>query len=202
VDIERCTWAGGLPEDYLAYHDLEWGRPVADDTRVYEKLSLEGFQSGLSWLTILRRREGFRAAFGGFDPVKVAAFGPSEVERLLRDPGIIRHRGKIEACINNARAVLGLWESGQSLAGLVWEHRPALDRRPVDSGDVVPSTPESVALARQLRSNGFRFIGPTTAYAAMQALGVVNDHLVRCFVRDQVDAERDLLVATLVAARP
>jgi DNA-3-methyladenine glycosylase I len=187
----RCPWAGGTA-DYQAYHDDEWGRPVADDVRLYEKLCLEGFQSGLSWLTILRRRDGFRAAFAGFEPEKVAGFDDGDVTQLLGDAGIIRHRGKIEATIANARATLAVQADRGSLAALVWEFEPTRRGRavPVHLGDLAPLTPESTALSKALRRYGFRFIGPTTAYAAMQSLGLVNDHLKGCGVRAACEQER------------
>jgi DNA-3-methyladenine glycosylase I len=178
--LRRCSW-GASPPDYLAYHDDEWGRPVGDDVRLYEKICLEGFQSGLSWLTILRKREGFRRAFKGFDPAKAARFGARDVTRLLGDASIVRHRGKIEATIANARATLAVQEDRGSLAALVWSYEPTGRRRaPRAFGDLVSSAPESVALSKELKRYGFRFIGPTTAYAAMQSLGLVNDHLVGC----------------------
>ncbi|HEY2331180.1 MAG TPA: DNA-3-methyladenine glycosylase I [Acidimicrobiales bacterium] len=187
----RCSWSTGTP-DYVAYHDDEWGRPVSDDVRILEKLCLEGFQSGLSWLTILRKREGFRRAFAGFEPATVAAFGEGDITRLLADAGIVRHRGKIEATIANARATVTLHEAGLSLAGVVWAHEPARRGRPVPTGlSQLPSTnPQSVALAKELRRRGFRFIGPTTAYAAMQSLGLVNDHLAGCHARDACERDR------------
>ena len=187
----RCQWAGTTPE-YQAYHDEEWGRPVVDDVRLYEKLCLEGFQSGLSWLTILRKREGFRRAFAGFEPGKVAGFDDGDVERLLGDAGIIRHRGKIEAAIANARATLAVQADRGSLAVFVWGFEPARRGRaaPVRLGDLPPQTPESTALSKALRRSGFRFVGPTTAYAAMQSLGVVNDHLRGCHVRAACEEER------------
>jgi DNA-3-methyladenine glycosylase I len=187
----RCPWAGSTAE-YRAYHDAEWGRPVVDDVRLYEKLCLEGFQSGLSWLTILRKREGFRRAFAGFEPEKVAAFDDGDVTRLLGDAGIIRHRGKIEAAIANARATLAVQADRGSLAALVWEYEPLRRRRPVPVrlGDLAPQTAESVALSKALRRYGFRFVGPTTAYAAMQSLGLVNDHLKGCHVRAACEEER------------
>jgi DNA-3-methyladenine glycosylase I len=187
----RCPWAGSAAE-YLAYHDDEWGRPVVDDGRLYEKLCLEGFQSGLSWLTILRKRDGFRRAFAGFQPEKVAAFDDGDVARLLADAGIIRHRGKIEATIANAAATLAVQADRGSLAALVWEFEPARRGRvaPVHLGDLAPQTAESVALSKALRRYGFRFIGPTTAYAAMQSLGLVNDHLQGCHVRAACEQER------------
>lgn len=187
----RCPWAGTSP-DYVAYHDTEWGRPVVDDVAIYEKLCLEGFQSGLSWITILRKREAFRTAFAGFDPQVVARFGTPDVERLLGDAGIVRHRGKIEATITNARAVVALWEAGRSMASLVWGFEPDRTSRPALTGleSLPASTPESVALSKALRRNGFVFVGPTTVYAAMQALGVVNDHLDTCHVRAACEAAR------------
>jgi len=187
----RCPWAGSTAE-YQAYHDDEWGRPVVDDVRLYEKLCLEGFQSGLSWLTILRKRENFRRAFAGFEPEKVAGFDDSDVTRLLNDAGIIRHRGKIEATIANARATLAVQADRGSLAALVWDHEPARRGRavPVRLGDLAPQTAEPLALSKALRRYGIRFIGPTTAYAAMQSLGLVNDHLKGCHVRNACDEER------------
>ncbi len=184
----RC-WATPDPE-YRRYHDEEWGRPVRDERGVYERLCLEGFQSGLSWLTILRKRPAFREAFSGFDPDRVARFGPAEVERLLGNAGIVRHRAKIEAAIANARATVALREAGEPLQELFWGHRPERHQAPASAAELQPSTPESLALARTLRAAGFRFIGPTTAYAAMQACGVVNDHLASCFVRDEVEREQ------------
>ena len=187
----RCPGAGSTP-DYQAYHDDEWGRPVADDVRLYEKLCLEGFQSGLSWLTILRKRPAFRSAFAGFEPAKVAAFDDGDVARLLSDAGIVRHRGKIEATIANAAATLAVQAERGSLAALVWEFEPARAGRaaPVHLGDLPAKTPESVALSKTLRRYGFRFVGPTTAYAAMQSLGLVNDHLEGCHARDDCEADR------------
>ncbi len=187
--IPRCPWGASTP-DYQAYHDHEWGRPVGDDTRVFEKLCLEGFQSGLSWLTILRKREGFRDAFASFDPRVVAGFGDADVERLLADTGIVRHRGKIVATIANAQATVRLLDQHISLAALVWEHEPKAGRAPRSGDDLPASTPESKALSAELRKRGFRFVGPTTVYAAMQSLGVVNDHLVRCRFRSVAEAER------------
>jgi DNA-3-methyladenine glycosylase I len=184
----RC-WPTADPL-YLAYHDEEWGRPVRDERGIYERLCLEGFQSGLSWLTILRKREGFRAAFAGFDPERVAAFGEADVERLLGDAGIVRHRGKIEAAIANARATLALRAAGEPLHELVWAHAPAGHVPPRSPADWQAATPESTLLSKRLREAGFRFVGPTTLYAAMQACGVVNDHLAACWVRDAVERER------------
>ncbi len=184
---KRC-WTSRDPL-YLAYHDEEWGRPVTDERGLLERLCLEGFQSGLSWLTILRKREGFRAAFAGFDPERVARFGKRDVERLLRDAGIVRHRGKIEAAIANARGTLELRERETPLAELVWAHRPKRPRAPRGPKDWQSTSPESVALSKALKRAGFRFVGPTTVYAAMQACGVVNDHLVMCHVRADVERE-------------
>ena len=187
----RCPWAGTTAE-YQAYHDDEWGRPVVDDVRLYEKLCLEGFQSGLSWLTILRKRDGFRRAFAGFEPEKVAAFDGGDVARLLADAAIVRHRGKIEAAIANAAATLAVQAERGSLAALVWEFEPERAGRaaPVRLGDLEPQTAQSVALSKALRRYGFRFVGPTTAYAAMQSLGLVNDHLRGCHVREACEADR------------
>jgi DNA-3-methyladenine glycosylase I len=185
----RC-WESSDPT-YNAYHDEEWGRPVRDERGLYERLCLEGFQSGLSWLTILRKREGFRAAFEGFDPDVVAGFGDHDVERLLTDASIVRHRGKIEAAIANARATVALRDSSP-LEELVWAHVPERHTAPATHADWQPSTPESKALAKALQRAGFRFVGPTTVYAAMQACGVVNDHLATCWVRDTVERLRTI----------
>ena len=179
-------------ELYLAYHDEEWGRPVLDERGLLERFCLEGFQSGLSWLTILRKRENFRLAFAGFDAERIARFGKRDVERLLRDAGIVRHRGKIEAAIANARGTLALRAQGTPLEELVWSHRPKRMRAaPKSMRDLPPTTPESAALSKDLKRAGFRFVGPTTVYAAMQACGVVNDHLAKCFVRAEVQREID-----------
>jgi len=185
--LVRC-WETSDPA-YLAYHDEEWGRPVTDERGVYERLCLEGFQSGLSWLTILRKRDGFRTAFEGFEPERVAEFGERDIERLLGDASIVRHRGKIEAAIANARATIALRET-TPLHELFWQYGPAAHRAPSSHADWAASTPESAALAKVLRGVGFRFVGPTTLYAAQQACGVVNDHLAGCWVRDAVEAER------------
>jgi len=184
---------------YVTYHDEEWGRPVTDERGLLERLCLEGFQSGLSWLTILRKRENFRAAFESFEPERVARFGKRDVKRLLGDAGIVRHRGKIEAAIANARGTLALREQGTPLHELVWSHRPERHRPPRGNGDWQATTPESVALSKALKKAGFRFVGPTTVYAAMQACGVVNDHLADCIVREEV--ERAIRAATLPAHR-
>jgi DNA-3-methyladenine glycosylase I len=195
AEPKRC-WTTGDPS-YVAYHDDEWGRPVLDERGLLERLCLEGFQSGLSWLTILRKRENFRAAFAGFEPERVARFGERDVKRLLGDAGIVRHRGKIEAAIANARGTLALREHGTPLPELVWTHRASPKRVPRGPRDWVSTTPESVALSKTLKRAGFRFVGPTTVYAAMQACGVVNDHLAGCFVRADVDAA----IAAAVANR-
>lgn len=189
----RCAW-GVAPPEYRAYHDDKWGRPVTDDARLLEKLCLEAFQSGLSWLTILRKRPAFRAAFAGFDAAAVARFGPADVERLLGDTAIVRHRGKIEAAVANARAALAVAEAEGSLAALLWRYEPDPPPAPPRTMDDLPaSTPASAALAQELRRRGFRFLGPTTVYAAMQAVGVVNDHLAGCCARPAVEAARAAL---------
>jgi len=175
----RCPW-GDAPADYRAYHDEEWGRPVRDEHGLFERLTLEAFQSGLSWLTILRKRVRFREAFAGFDPTAVAAFTDADVARLLQDTGIVRNRAKIEATIANARAVCGL---DRSLPDLLWSYAPPRYPVPVSLDDVPTTTPESLAMAGELRRRGFRFVGPTTAYALMQATGMVDDHLRDCHVR-------------------
>ncbi|MEC7525717.1 MAG: DNA-3-methyladenine glycosylase I [Myxococcota bacterium] len=190
---ERCWWAGDDPQ-YRAYHDDEWGRPVADDVRLYEKLCLEGFQSGLSWLTILRKREAFRRAFAGFDPERVARFGDRDVARLLEDAAIVRHRGKIEAAIHNASRVLEVRRERGSLAAWIWGFEPPPEERPTRVTRSVlaenPTTAASKRLAKALKARGFRFVGPTTAYAFMQAMGLVNDHVERCPTRAEVERER------------
>ena len=190
----RCRWCKGH-DDYRAYHDTEWGYPVDDDRRLFEKLCLEGFQSGLSWLTILRKREHFRAAFAHFDFDRIARWGSRSVDRLLRDPGIVRHRGKIEATLSNARAARALRDEAGSLAAFVWHFEPDEADRPrrfdEQTLSALSETEASRALARALKTRGFRFIGPTTAYAFMQSMGIVNDHVDECFVRDRVEAARE-----------
>jgi DNA-3-methyladenine glycosylase I len=181
AELPRC-WPTSDPL-YVAYHDGEWGRPVTDEHGLYERLCLEGFQSGLSWLTILRKRENFRQAFAGFDPDAVARFGERDVELLLGDAGIVRHRGKIKAAIANARGVLALREAGTPLHELVWSFAPADYRVPQTMADWQSQTPESKELSKRLKAAGFRFVGPTTVWAAMQACGVVNDHLATCWTR-------------------
>jgi len=182
----RCPWSLSSPE-YLTYHDEEWGRPVRDDTGMFERLCLEAFQSGLSWLTILRKRENFRLAFRGFDIEAVAGFGPDDIARLLADPGIVRNRAKIEAAIANAQAALRL---PAGLADLVWQYADDARAAPVSLADVPAATSQSKALAKDLRGRGFRFTGPVTAYATMQACGIVNDHLADCVSRDGTGAGR------------
>ena len=174
--------------DYVAYHDDEWGRPVDDDRLLFEKLTLEGFQSGLSWLTILRKREAFRAAFAGFDYAAVAEFTDVDVQRLRGDAGIVRHRGKIESTINNAQRSIDLVDELGSLGAFFWSFEP--DPVPPGSVELVATTPESTAMAKELKRRGFSFVGPTTAYAFMEAMGIVNDHLEGCFVREQVERKR------------
>ena len=180
----RCWWAVSTPE-YVRYHDEEWGRPVRDDRGLYERLCLEAFQSGLSWLTILRKRERFREAFAGFDPEAVAAFGDADVARLMADAGIVRNRAKVDAAIVNARAAAAMRAAGESLTELIWAFAPPEHAPPRTRADVPAITPESTALAKELKRRGFRFVGPTTAYALMQACGLVDDHLLGCAVREQ-----------------
>jgi DNA-3-methyladenine glycosylase I len=188
--VSRCWWADSAPE-YRAYHDREWGFPVADDVRLFEKLSLEGFQAGLSWLTILRKRENFRRAFAGFDFRVVSHFDDRDVARLLNDASIIRHRGKIEAVINNAGRAVELVDTEGSLAAYVWRFEPSSrGRRALRRGEVPAQTPESLALAKDLKRRGWRFVGPTTVYAFMQAMGIVNDHLSGCGARGEATRAR------------
>jgi DNA-3-methyladenine glycosylase I len=190
---ERCWWCGADPL-YLAYHDDEWGRPTADDRYLFEKICLEGFQSGLSWLTILRKRAAFRAAFADFRPEALARFGAADVERLLGDAGIVRHRGKIESAINNARRACDLIAETGSLAAFVWRFEPERRARPTrfDRGTLgaLAQTPESKAFSKALKQRGWSFVGPTTLYAFMQAVGLVNDHLDGCFARPDIETAR------------
>jgi DNA-3-methyladenine glycosylase I len=179
--LARCPWADST-DDYRDYHDAEWGQPVHGDTALFERISLEAFQSGLSWLTILRKRAGFRAAFAGFEPEVIAGFDDSDVERLMTDASIIRNRRKIQATVQNARALLELRGEGGALDDLVWSFAPADRGRPATMSDVQAATPESLALSKALKTRGFTFVGPTTMHAAMQACGLVDDHLVDCHV--------------------
>jgi DNA-3-methyladenine glycosylase I len=192
-------WLTGDDPLMTAYHDQEWGRPVTNERGLYERFCLEGFQSGLSWRTVLNKRPAFREDFANFNPETVAEFGPDDVERLLLDARIIRHRRKIEAAISNARAVLGLRDSGRSLVTLIWSYAPdaAQVRPPVLLSELAATTPGATALSKELRKLGFAFVGPTTAYAAMQACGIVNDHLTDCPFRDEVEAERQIALAAL-----
>jgi DNA-3-methyladenine glycosylase I len=195
--VTRCWWSGADPL-YCAYHDTEWGRPVADDRRLFEKLCLEGFQSGLSWITILRKRENFRAAFADFDFARVAAFGPRDVERCLADSGIVRHRGKIESVINNARRAEELVAEAGSLAAFVWRYEPPPASRPkrFDRATLAGQTtaPEAIALSKALKKRGWSFVGPTTVYAFMQAMGLVDDHLTGCACRKEAERARGTFV--------
>ena len=192
----RCAWHGNL-EDYRRYHDEEWGQPVTSDIRLFEKICLEGFQSGLSWLTILRKREGFRAAFAGFDFDKVAAFDDDDIARCLADTGIVRHRGKIVSTINNAKRAQALRDEFGTLARYFWSFEPTPQERPerVEWDIIVanPTTPTSVRLSKDLKRRGWTFVGPTTVYAFMQAMGLVNDHLEGCFCRPEVEVKRNRL---------
>jgi DNA-3-methyladenine glycosylase I len=191
--LHRCSWCGTDPL-YVAYHDREWGRPVKDDRRLFEKLCLEGFQAGLSWLTILRKRENFRAAFDGFDFETVARYGTRKVTSLLKDPGIVRHRGKIESTINNAKRACDLVDERGSIAALLWSFEPAPGNRPrrltPDVLKAMAITPESTAMSKDLKKRGWTFVGPTTMYAAMQAMGMVNDHFETCHARALVEQDR------------
>ena len=189
TDVVRCGWAGS-DELYQHYHDREWGRPVIDDNRLFEKLCLEGFQSGLSWLTILKKRENFRAAFHGFDIDKVAAMGEADIERLLLDAGIIRHRGKIASTINNARKAQAIRDEFGSIATYIWRFEPDRSRGAITAGEIPSETEVSKRLSKDLKKRGFSFVGPTTVYAFMQAMGLVNDHVDECFARSESEAER------------
>ena len=183
----RCSWCAAAPE-FLHYHDTEWGFPVSDDQRLFEKLSLEGFQSGLSWRTILAKRENFRAAFCGFDFAKVARFTARDVERLLKDEGIVRHRGKIEAVTNNAKRAVELVKVEGSLAAFIWRYEPS--SKQLAKPQTASTSAESVALSKELKKRGWKFVGPTTVYAFMQAMGLVNDHVEDCAIRAKVEAAR------------
>jgi len=188
----RCGWAGSDPL-YVGYHDREWGRPVLDDNRLFEKLCLEGFQSGLAWITILRKRENFRTAFKGFDIDTVAAMGETDVERLVLDAGIIRHRGKIASTINNARRAQEIRGEFGSLARYIWGFEPEPVKGPILAGQIPAETEASKRLSKDLRKRGFSFVGPTTVYAFMQAMGLVNDHVDECFCRVEAEAARAAL---------
>ncbi len=194
---KRCWWHGGHA-DYIAYHDDEWGFPVADDRRLFEKICLEGFQAGLSWLTILRKRQHFREAFAGFDFESVARFGKREVTRLLKNEGIVRHRGKIESTINNAQRAMEIAEASGGLAAYFWCWEPPKKERPKKldhaSLSTLAKTPTSIALSKDLKKRGWSFVGPTTVYAFMQAMGLVNDHLQSCHCRKEVEEERKRFV--------
>jgi DNA-3-methyladenine glycosylase I len=183
----RCRWCAAAPE-FFAYHDAEWGFPVADDRRLFEKLSLEGFQSGLSWRTILAKRENFRAAFRNFEFDRVARFGPRDVERLLKDDGIVRHRGKIEAVINNAKRALELVKREGSLAAYIWRYEP--DAKTLGKPQTASTSAASIALSKDLKKQGWAFVGPTTVYAFMQAMGLVNDHVEDCVIRAKAERAR------------
>ncbi|KZD01913.1 MULTISPECIES: DNA-3-methyladenine glycosylase I [unclassified Thalassospira] len=187
----RCTWCDAAPE-FNAYHDTEWGFPVTDDIRLFEKICLEGFQSGLSWRTILTKRENFRKAFAGFNFHKVAQFDDADVERLLGDAGIIRHRGKIEASINNAKRACEMVAEEGSLAAYFWRFEPKPDK--VDPPQSMSTSPTSVALSKDLKKRGWKFVGPTTVFAFMQAMGLINDHAQGCFLRQQIDDMRASLI--------
>ena len=192
--VTRCWWPGSAP-DYVEYHDNEWGRPVTDDTRLFEKVCLEGFQSGLSWITILRKRENFRSAFAEFDPAEVAEFGADEVLRMLDDAGIVRHQGKIRSAINNAGRALELIEERGSLAAYFWSWEPTEIEGERSAESPVPATtPTSTAIAKDLKKRGWSFVGPTTVYAFMQAMGLVNDHQPGCDAGMQCDQERAALI--------
>ena len=183
----RCEWCSAAP-DFFSYHDKEWGFPVKDDQRLFEKLCLEGFQSGLSWRTILAKRENFRAAFHNFDFDRIALFNQRDVNRLLKDEGIVRHRGKIEATINNARKARELVKQEGSLAAFFWQYEP--DPKNLAKPQTVSTSPESIALSKDLKKMGWKFVGPTTVYAFMQAMGLVNDHVKNCVVRAKVESAR------------
>lgn len=184
----RCRWCGDIPE-FLPYHDTEWGFPVTDDRRLFEKICLEGFQSGLSWRTILNKRENFRAAFDGFDFHKIATYGDSDLERLLQDQGIVRHRGKIEAVINNAKRAVALIQETGTLSAYFWKFEP--DPKEVWPPQSASTSASAIALSKDLKKRGWKFVGPTTAFAFMQAMGLINDHAEACFIRPLAQAARD-----------
>jgi DNA-3-methyladenine glycosylase I len=190
--VERCSWAGEDAEN-VRYHDEEWGRPGTDDNRLFEKLCLEGFQSGLSWLTVLKKRPQFRKQFKNFDPLRVSRMTEADVERLLQDAGIIRHRGKIQSTINNAKRTLEIQNEFGSLAAYIWSFEPAPEPAPTVGGSLPAQTAASAALSKDLRKRGFGFVGPTTVYAFMQAMGLVNDHYAHCDCRKPCEAERKKL---------
>ena len=194
--MKRCSWPGEDPL-YVRYHDEEWGRPVTDDTRLFEKICLEGFQAGLSWITILRKRENFRKAFSGFEPAAVARYTAKDVQRLLKDEGIVRHRGKIESTINNAKLALALIDEKGSLASYFWSWEPAAADRPRtvtrEALIKMTTTAQSIAMSKDLKKRGWSFVGPTTSYAFMQAMGLVNDHIHDCGVRADVEKARSRL---------
>ena len=196
-----CTWPG-TDELYLRYHDEEWGRPVTDDRRLFEKICLEGFQSGLSWITILRKRDNFRRAFTDFDPAVVARFTGRDVQRLLKDAGIVRHRGKIESTVNNARRALELIDEKGSLAAYFWSWEPPPAARPRTLTRArllaMSTTPESIALSKDLKKRGWTFVGPTTCYAFMQAMGLVNDHVNGCAIRVEIERARAVFIRPAV----
>jgi DNA-3-methyladenine glycosylase I len=190
--IVRCWWAAE-PAEYRVYHDGEWGRASVDDRALFEKLCLEGFQAGLSWLTILRKREAFRSAFAGFEPARLAGFGDQDVRRLLGDAGIVRHEGKIRSAVNNATRLVELREEGGSLAGLAWSYA---DPPGLPPNELAATTPASTALSKELKRRGWTFVGPTTVYAFMQAMGLVGDHLDGCHAREAAEASRRRVWAT------
>ena len=195
--MKRCWWPGE-DELYIRYHDEEWGRPVTDDRRLFEKICLEGFQSGLSWITILRKRDNFRKAFKDFEPAAVARFGARDVQRLLKDAGIVRHRGKIESTINNAKRSLELIDEKGSLAAYFWSWEPQPSSRPreisQDTLKTMSTSEQSTALSKDLKKRGWTFVGPTTCYAFMQAMGLVNDHIDECHVRAEIERARKKLI--------
>ena len=190
AEADRCSWCLSS-EIYLNYHDIEWGRPVVDNLQLFEKVCLEGFQSGLSWITILRKRENFRTAFHHFNPEEVAQFSTREIDALVLNPGIIRHRGKIEATVNNAQRYLAMQAIGENLSEVVWQYAdPPADPEKPHTGEVLAQTPQSLALSKDLKKRGWKFVGPTTMYAFMQSMGLVNDHATMCYVRTECERQR------------